>query len=430
MATDDDNFDIDIYGDGTYNANEPAGQDDAELVLDAPENLPVTGNDAVDGTNDRPHRPAPSDSASHERTAPAAQTAQHTEPVQPVQNNQPAQSAQQAPGHTLPAPPQGTKRKEIDEQSSDPGATNALLIGELAWWTTEETVRGWINSAGVENDLKDVTFSEHKVNGKSKGQVFALFNTPQAATIAKQAISKTTENGRNHTAAYANPAMNPFKTLPKDTPMRQSNGPTRGNYQGGSNNFGHNNAGNYRGRGNFNNRGNYNNFNRGGHNNFNPMPFQGGNANPMMGNFGGGPMGGMPNYGFNNRGGPMMGGNMRGGPRGRGGNPMGGHNMMGMGMNPAMGGMGGMNPMGMNPMMSNMGGNMGPNMGPGMGNMGPNMGNMGMQGQAPFQGGPTPPFNQGQNQGQNQAQNQAGFYNANQGGPGSNPHGAKRSRQD
>ncbi|CAG8081680.1 unnamed protein product [Penicillium olsonii] len=394
MATDDDNFDIDIYGDGTYNANDPAGQDDSELILDAPENLPAS----TDGANDKPRQSTTSDRAANERAA------QPLQPVQSVQSvNHGPGSEQQASTNTPPTHPQGTKRKEIDEKPSDPDATAALLISEISWWLTEEDVRGWINASGAEPDVKELTFSEHKVNGKSKGQVYALFSTPQAATIAKKAIVQTTDGSRGHSAAYANPVNNPFKTLPKDTPMRQNNATPRGNYHGG-NNYGHNNNGNFRGgRANYNNnRGNYNNFNnRGGHNNFNPMPFQGGNNNPMMGNFG--PMGGM-NYGFN-RGGPMM-GNMRGAPRGRG--HMGG-NMMPMGMNPAMGGMGGMNPM-MNPMMPGMAPNMG--------------GNMNMQGQPPFQGGHAP-FNQ------THGHNQGGFYNNNQtGGHGSNPHGAKRSRQD
>ncbi|KAJ5357523.1 hypothetical protein N7541_004681 [Penicillium brevicompactum] len=403
MATDDDNFDIDIYGDGTYSANDATTQDDSELALDVPGNLPASSSGAIDRSD--PQSSNVADQSQAQRPAPQAQPTQPTQPTQQVNSTSGPQ--QQASTHALPAPPQGTKRKEIDEPS-DPSATNALQLGELAWWKTEEDVRGTINQAGVESELKELTFSEHKVNGKSKGQVYVKFTTPQAATAAKHAIEQTGEPGRKHTAIYANPNVNPYKTLPKDTPMRA--GPNaRGGYQGGSN-FGHNNAGNFRGgRGNYNNnRGNYNNYNnRGGHNNFNQMPFQG-NPNPMMGNFTGG-MGGMPNYGFNNRGGHMMGNPMRGGPgnRGRGGNHMGGHNMMPMGMNPAMNAMGGMGPMNM---MQGMGANMG--------------GNMAMPGQPPFQGGPAQPFNQGQ------GQNPGAFFNGHQGGPGSNPHGAKRSRQD
>lgn len=76
------------------------------------------------------------------------------------------------------APQQGVKRKqeEADDRPVDPGATNALLVSEMQWWVTEDEIRGWIGSAACEDELKDITFSEHKVNGKSKGQVLSFFS--------------------------------------------------------------------------------------------------------------------------------------------------------------------------------------------------------------------------------------------------------------
>lgn len=65
---------------------------------------------------------------------------------------------------------QGVKRKgSSDDRLVDPGATTAIMISDLHWWNTDDDVRGWVNQAQVEDELKDITFSEHKVNGKSKG---------------------------------------------------------------------------------------------------------------------------------------------------------------------------------------------------------------------------------------------------------------------
>src|SRR5690606_3922415 len=55
------------------------------------------------------------------------------------------------------------------EYRTDPLATTALYVADLHWWTTEDELRGWIKSAGSEDQLKEITFNEHKVNGKSKG---------------------------------------------------------------------------------------------------------------------------------------------------------------------------------------------------------------------------------------------------------------------
>ncbi|CAI6014346.1 unnamed protein product [Clonostachys chloroleuca] len=274
------------------------------------------------------------------------------------------------------------KHEDEDDLPIDPGATTALMVSELNWWTTDDDIRGWLKQGGCEDGVKDLTFSEHKVNGKSKGQIFIEFSTVAASSSAKHLIDRMPADGghlgqKKISTQYWNPNINPFRTLPKDAPARGKD-QTRGGVSGSYNERGnYNNAGGgfSRGRGGFNGgRGNMN------QNNYN-RNFSGGNNmgynNNMMGGGGFNGHNGQGNFGFNNRG--MMGG-MRGGPnmRGRGGmmmNPMG----MGMGM-----------PMGM--------------MGPG------------------FQGMPGN-FN-------------GGFgFNQNQGGGGSsgdwgNPHGAKRPRPE
>lgn len=69
------------------------------------------------------------------------------------------------------APQQGTKRKEREDLALEENATNALLLSELQWFTTEDEIRNLARAAAVETELLEVTFSEHKVNGKSKGYV-------------------------------------------------------------------------------------------------------------------------------------------------------------------------------------------------------------------------------------------------------------------
>ncbi|KAL3420206.1 RRM domain-containing protein [Phlyctema vagabunda] len=306
---------------------------------------------------------------------------------------------------------QGVKRKEgSDDRAIDPGATTALLISDLNWWNTDDDVRGWVNQAQVEDELKDITFSEHKVNGKSKGQAYVEFTSQQAATAAKHKIDAFGDGQqyvKKHTVTYSNPNVNPFRTLPKDAPMRagkegQNNRSTsgtynndRGNQNGSNTNFG----GNFRGRtpgynasrGNMNN-GNFNrNFSNSG------MGNMAGGFQAPMNTFQGNPM--THQFGGFNRGG-MMGG-MRGGPGGmrggRGGMGNGMNNMMPMGgmpMGGMAGGMGGMGPMN----MGQMGGGM-----PGAGNF------PGLQ----------PHFN-------------PAFFQQNQaaGGDWQNPHGAKRPRPE
>lgn len=401
----DDEFDIDIYGDTNAEPEADLGvkkdeDEEGDMKIDGVE--PTNGH--ATESNGLKHEEEQDDDYVDIKTS-------HDHHDSKMHVQQKIKSTDEPSGDVLNIPKQapqqqGVKRKEgSDDRPIDPGATTAILISELHWWNTDDDIRGWVNQAQVEDELKEITFSEHKVNGKSKGQAYVEFSSQQAATAAKHKISSFGEGQqyvKKHTVVYSNPNVNPFRTLPKDAPIRAGkegpSNPGRGGYNNDRGNTNGNFGGGFRGRtpgynarGSMNN--NMNNFNR----NFsNPaMGNMGGNFNSGMGGFPNGPMGNQFGGGFNNRGGIM--GNMRGGGM-RGGRG---------GMNGMMGGM----PMGGMPMGGMPGG---------MGGMPMNMGQMGggMPGAGGFNGMPghfNPAFFQG---------NQAA------GGDWQNPHGAKRPRPE
>jgi hypothetical protein len=155
MASEEDNFDIDIYGDGEGEGNEGHyKQEDNDISLDMSNEEQQPGSTNVKQEETSTATSTINGDAQYDGSASAT--------------SRTAQSQQ-----ITPAPQQGIKRKESssDDRPIDPGATTAILISDLHWWTTEDDLRGWANHAECEDELKDVTFSEHKVNGKSKGYV-------------------------------------------------------------------------------------------------------------------------------------------------------------------------------------------------------------------------------------------------------------------
>lgn len=388
MATEEDNFDIDIYGDGgeDYQQDEQRQedakvQDMAEVSTHHALQSPSVPNQMTQSLPNGTHM-SPEAKSENEPLTDIAQKISSTDDSSHNMVHLPKQAPQI----------QGLKRQDgADDRYVDPGATTALFLSDLHWWVNDDDIRGWANQSQCEDELQDITFSEHKVNGKSKGQAYVLLKSPQAATAVKQRIESFGEGqqySKKFSVNYTNPFTNPFKTLPKDGPMRNANNNRSGSggygNAGGMGNqqAGFGNSGGYRGNrgGGYNNRGGgMTSYNRGGF----QQPVTGGFQGSPMGGFQGSPMGGMQQYGgFQNRGGMM--GVMRGGA---------------MGMR---GGRGGMGP---NAMMGMPMGNMG------MSGMGMGMPQVGMQGQY----------------------NPAFFQTGQGGGPVDaswNPHGAKRTRQE
>lgn len=170
----DDDFDIDIYGD-TNNEDIPFKKDEeGDVKIDG-----VESANGHTGVGEEEHEAeaeaeANAEAATNEEfTDSKVETNNHIH----MQDQQQIKSTDESGRDVLNIPKQapqqqGVKRKEgSDDRPIDPGATSAILISDLHWWNTDDDVRGWVNQAQCEDELKDVTFSEHKVNGKSKGLV-------------------------------------------------------------------------------------------------------------------------------------------------------------------------------------------------------------------------------------------------------------------
>lgn len=168
MASDEDIFDIDVYGDGEEEkadqATEASVRDDSVTIAASNGDTQIDVSQGEEPQSEPTREGAESYDANDLGSGldqPAfSQPVSTEEPSSHIQYEIPKQPPQQ----------QGVKRKEgPDDRPVDNGATAAIFVSDLHWWSTDDDVRGWVNQCQCEDELKDITFSEHKVNGKSKG---------------------------------------------------------------------------------------------------------------------------------------------------------------------------------------------------------------------------------------------------------------------
>ena len=158
MAAEEDNFDIDIYGDG---GDEENGEAEDGLKAEASSDqiiTPIEPTASAAESSSATNQTASDIKTEHDGNDIAQKIASTDE-----SGPDPVQLPKQAPQT------QGLKRKDgVDDRYVDPGATTALFVSELHWWVNDDDVRGWANQSQCEDELDDISFSEHKVNGKSK----------------------------------------------------------------------------------------------------------------------------------------------------------------------------------------------------------------------------------------------------------------------
>ncbi|GAA5923460.1 RNA-binding protein [Sporobolomyces koalae] len=127
--------------------------------------------------------------------------------------------------------PSATPAGSTAASTSHAGAANpqmtAVFVSDLHWWTSDQHLVELCHLAGASNvKLKDVSFSEHKVNGKSKGVAYIETGSPEAAALVKRFVDQNEYQEKRMTCTLVIGANlgSPFKTLPREPHQRNQPG--------------------------------------------------------------------------------------------------------------------------------------------------------------------------------------------------------------
>ncbi|GAA6011814.1 hypothetical protein JCM11491_000759 [Sporobolomyces phaffii] len=114
---------------------------------------------------------------------------------------------------------------------SNTSQMTAIFVSDMHWWTSDQHLVELCHLAGAGNvKVKDVSFSEHKVNGKSKGVAYIETGSVEGAALVKRYVDSNEYQQKRMTCTLVigSNLGSPFRTLPREP--HQRNQPSGSSY--------------------------------------------------------------------------------------------------------------------------------------------------------------------------------------------------------